>query len=45
MQAGLKAGPQMGEILRKLEKEWKDSGYEKEWSSDELKEIVGAETE
>jgi len=40
IQAGLKPGPQMGNILKRLEKEWKESEYTKEWSSEELEKEV-----
>ena len=42
MQAGAKPGPEMGKILRTLEAEWKESGYKKEWSIEELENIVNA---
>lgn len=40
IQAGLKPGPQMGTILRSLEKEWKESGYTKEWSPEDLEKEI-----
>ena len=40
IQAGLKPGPQMGEILKKLEREWKASGDKIDWTPEELKSFV-----
>lgn len=40
IKAGLKPGPQMGTILKRLESEWKDSGYQKEWTPEELEKEI-----
>jgi len=40
MQAGLKPGPVIGSILNRLEKEWKESGYKKEWTPEELEKEI-----
>lgn len=43
LDVGMQGGQKMGNLMKKMEKEWKASGYEKEWSTEELKAIVDKE--